>query len=246
MGRTVVIIPTYNERENLAAVIARVVAITPAPDVLVVDDNSPDGTGQVADELTERHAGVHVLHQPAKAGLGRAYCAGFAWALARGYEFICEMDGDSSHDPSTLPWLIAATRDADLALGTRYRDGGRVVNWAGWRCVLSRGAAVYVRAVSGMPVSDPTSGFKCFRRRALEAVKLGELRSTGYGFQIEVTHRVWQNGGRIVEVPIVFTERAQGHSKMSGAIIAEAIWLVWKLACQNGFRRRSPASVPSP
>jgi len=202
-----------------------------------VDDNSPDGTGQVADALAARHPAVHVLHRPGKEGLGRAYCAGFAWALARHYEFIFEMDGDFSHNPDDLPRFLAAAQDADLVLGSRYAQGIRVINWPLSRLLLSLGAAWYVRVITGMPFSDPTGGFKCFRRRALLAVDLAQVRSNGYSFQIELTHKIWRQGLRVVEVPIIFTDRFQGTSKMSRKIVWEALWMVWRLWFQNGLRR---------
>lgn len=238
-----VIVPTYNERENLEPLAARVLALPTPVDLLIVDDNSPDGTGQVADALAARHPAIHVLHRPGKEGLGRAYCAGFAWALARHYEFIFEMDGDFSHNPDDIPRFLAAAQDADLVLGSRYAQGIRVINWPLSRLLLSLGAAWYVRAITGMPFSDPTGGFKCFRRRALLAVDLAQVRSNGYSFQIELTHKIWRQGLRVVEVPIIFTDRFQGTSKMSRKIVWEALWMVWRLWFQNGLRR-SPRPPP--
>jgi dolichol-phosphate mannosyltransferase len=233
----VVIVPTYNERENLLPLAERLLVLSPAVDLLVVDDNSPDGTGQLADELATRCPAVHVLHRPGKEGLGRAYCAGFAWALERPYEFIFEMDGDHSHDPGDIPAFLRAAQEADLVLGSRYARGIRVINWPLRRLLLSLSAAKYVRVITGMPFSDPTGGFKCFRRRALQAIDLENVHSNGYSFQIELTHKLWRQGLRIVEVPIVFTDRFQGTSKMSGKIVREAFWMVWRLWAQNGFRR---------
>jgi dolichol-phosphate mannosyltransferase len=217
----------------------------PAPlDLLVVDDASPDGTGRLADDLAAADERIHVLHRQAKQGLGRAYVEGFRWALQHGYDTVIEMDADLSHDPADIPRLVAATVGADLVVGTRYRGGVRVVNWPLRRLVLSVGAAQYVRLVTGMPVSDPTSGFRCFQRRALEPIDLGQVRSSGYSFQIEMAHRVWRQGMRVAEVPIVFTERREGHSKMSRRIVIEALWVVWRLWLQNGLRRRPrPALV---
>lgn len=232
-----VIVPTYNERENLEPLAARVLALPTPVDLLIVDDHSPDGTGQVADTLAARHPAIHVLHRPGKEGLGRAYCAGFAWALARHYEFIFEMDGDFSHNPDDIPRFLAAAQDADLVLGSRYAQGIRVINWPLSRLLLSLGAAWYVRAITGMPFSDPTGGFKCFRRRALLTVDLAQVRSNGYSFQIELTHKIWRQGLRVVEVPIIFTDRFQGTSKMSRKIVWEALWMVWRLWFQNGLRR---------
>ncbi|MBI5774233.1 MAG: polyprenol monophosphomannose synthase [Verrucomicrobia bacterium] len=239
---TLAVVPTYNERDNLAPLVERVLSLPVPIDLLVVDDNSPDGTGRLADELAAKHPSVHVLHRSEKNGLGRAYCAGFAWALERNYEFICEMDGDFSHNPADLPALRAAAQTADLALGSRYSNGIRVINWPLRRLMLSMGAGMYVRCITGMPFSDPTGGFKCFRRRALQAIHLEEVRSNGYSFQIELTHKLWRQGMKIAEVPIVFTDRFQGTSKMSGHIVREAVFMVWRLWLQNGLRRSPRAA----
>ena len=239
-SKTLVIVPTYNERDNLAPLAARLLALPVPVDVLVVDDNSPDGTGKVADELAAKHPRIHVLHRTEKNGLGRAYCAGFAWALERDYEFIFEMDGDVSHNPDDIPKFLEAAQDADLVLGSRYSDGIRVVNWPLSRLMLSKGAAKYVRIVTGMRVTDPTGGYKCFRRRALQAIDLHNVRSNGYSFQIEMTHKLWRQGMKIVEVPIIFTDRFQGSSKMSGKIVREAFLMVWRLWLQSGLRRSPP------
>ncbi len=236
-ARTLVIIPTYNERENLPALSARLLALSTPVDLLVVDDNSPDGTGPLADDLSARHPQIHVLHRPGKAGLGRAYCAGFKWALERDYEFVFEMDGDFSHDPNDIPRFLAAAQDADLVIGSRYSNGIRVINWPLRRLLLSLAAARYVRLITGMPVSDPTGGFKCFRRRALASLNLDAVESNGYSFQIELTHKLWRAGMSIAEVPIIFTDRFLGQSKMSGAIVREAVWIVWRMLFQNGLRR---------
>jgi dolichol-phosphate mannosyltransferase len=208
-------------------------------ELLVVDDNSPDGTGKLADELAAKHPQIHVLHRAEKNGLGRAYIAGFKWALAHDYEFIFEMDGDFSHDPADIPDFLDAAEDddADLVLGSRYSNGIRVVNWPMRRLMLSRSAGLYVSLVTGMPFTDPTGGYKCFRRRALESVNLDEVQSNGYSFQIEMTHRLWRQGLKVVEVPIIFTDREHGQSKMSGHIVNEALVMVWKMWFQNGLRR---------
>ena len=234
---TIIIVPTYNERDNLPPLVERLMRLPVAVDLLVVDDNSPDGTGKLADELAAANDRVSVLHRPGKAGLGRAYCAGFAWALAQGYEFVFEMDGDFSHNPDEIPNFLQAAADADLVLGTRYRNGIRVINWPLKRLMLSMAAAKYVQVVTGMPVTDPTGGFKCFRRRALEAIDLESVRSNGYSFQIEMTHKIWRKGMRVAEVPIVFTDRFQGSSKMAPGIVYEAIFMVWRLLWQNRLRR---------
>ena len=241
MNKTVVIVPTYNERENLPQMAERLLGLPVSVDMLVVDDNSPDGTGKLADELAARHPTIHVLHREKKEGLGRAYCAGFAWALERGYDFIMEMDGDFSHNPDDIPKFLEAIRDADLVLGSRYCNGIRVINWPLGRLVLSLGAATYVRLITGMPFSDPTGGFKCFRREALALINLTAVRSNGYSFQIEMTHKIWRRGLRVAEVPIIFTERFQGSSKMSRRIVYEALFMVWRLLLQNGLRRRPAA-----
>jgi dolichol-phosphate mannosyltransferase len=238
MNRTLIVVPTYNERENLPQLAQRVLALPVSIDMLVVDDNSPDGTGRIADELAATHASIHVLHRTEKNGLGRAYIAGFKWALERGYEFIFEMDGDFSHDPNDVPKFLEAAKDSDLVLGSRYIYGIRIINWPLSRLMLSKGAATYVRVVTGMPITDPTGGYKCFRKRALQAIDLDAIHSNGYSFQIEMTHKLWRQGLKVVEVPIIFTDRFQGHSKMSGNIIWEAFWIVWRLWLQNGMRRR--------
>jgi len=237
MNQTLIIVPTYNERDNLPRMAQKLLSLPANVDVLVVDDNSPDGTGKIADELAAKDPRIHVLHRAGKEGLGRAYVAGFKWALTQGYEFIFEMDCDFSHNPDDIPAFLEAAKDADLVLGSRYVGGIRVIYWPLGRLMLSRFAGKYVAFVTGMPFTDPTGGYKCFRRRALQAVNLDGIHSNGYSFQIELTHRLWRQGYRIVEVPIIFTERTQGHSKMAGGIVNEAFWLVWRLWLQNGLRR---------
>ena len=237
MNPTVIIVPTYNERENLPRMAEKLLSLPVGVDVLVVDDNSPDGTGKIADELAAKHPQIHVLHRTNKEGLGRAYIAGFKWALAHKYEFIFEMDCDFSHDPGEIPAFLKAAEQADLVLGSRYSGGVRVVNWPLKRLVLSRSAGIYVWLVTGMPFTDPTGGYKCFRRRALEFIQLDEVRANGYSFQIEMTNRLWRDGFRVTEVPITFADRTHGQSKMAGSIINEAFWLVWRLWMQNAFRR---------
>jgi dolichol-phosphate mannosyltransferase len=237
MNPTLVIVPTYNERDNLPRIAQKLLSLPVAVDLLVVDDNSPDGTGKIADELAAHHPQIHVLHRLEKNGLGRAYIAGFKWALENKYEFIFEMDCDFSHDPDEIPNFLQAVEDADLVLGSRYIGGIRVMNWPLGRLMLSRFAGKYVMVITGMPFSDPTGGYKCFRRRALQALDLDKIHSNGYGFQIELTNKLWRQGFKVVEVPIIFTERTQGHSKMAGGIINEAFWLVLRLWLQNGLRR---------
>ena len=238
MSDTLIIIPTYNECENIRAIAPAVFVSSPDVHILFVDDNSPDGTGQIADEMSAADGRIHVMHRQVKNGLGRAYIDGFKWALANGYEFIFEMDSDFSHNPSDIPRFRAAALDADLVLGSRYKNGVRVINWPLRRLILSRGAGIYVHLVTGMPFSDPTGGFKCFRRRVLEAIDLDKIVSNGYSFQIEMTHTAWRRGFRIEEVPIVFEERRSGASKMSHKIIFEALGMVWKLLGRAKFRRK--------
>ena len=251
MSDTLVVIPTYNEIENAEAISRAVLGACPEAELLFVDDNSPDGTGQLADRMAAENPRIHVLHRERKQGLGRAYLAGFRWALERpDYRFILEMDADFSHDPKAVPQLRAAARDADLVLGSRYVGGLRVINWPLNRLILSTSAALYVRMITGMPFSDPTGGFKCFRREVLAAIDLDGIHSNGYSFQIEMTHTAWHLGFKIVESPIVFEERREGQSKMSGGIINEALFMVWKLLARCGFRRRPravhPRSVAAP
>ena len=239
MNDTLIIVPTVNERENLPKVAQRLLSLPVKVDMLIMDGNSSDGTAQIADELAAKHPEIHVIHEAKKSGLGRAYLAGFKWALEKGYEFICEMDSDLSHNPDDVPQFIEAAKNqnADLVLGSRYSGGIRVVNWPLKRLLLSRFAGIYVHVITGMPFTDPTGGYKCFRRRALQAINLVEIKSDGYSFQIEMTHRLWRTGFKIVEVPIVFTERVHGQSKLSRQIVREALIMVWWLWMQNGFRR---------
>ena len=228
--RALVIVPTYNERENVGRLIATALAQDARIEMLIVDDGSPDGTGALVDEIIEREPRVHVLHRERKLGLGTAYLAGFRWALERGYDYVFEMDADFSHDPAHLPQFLAAIETADVVLGSRYRNGKvTVVNWPIGRLMLSYAANVYARAVTGLPLFDATGGFKCFRRKVLESVDLNDVRSNGYAFQIEVSFRAWRRGFRIVEIPIVFHDRTEGESKMSGHIVREAVLMVWRL-----------------
>jgi dolichol-phosphate mannosyltransferase len=228
--RALVVVPTYNERDNILKLIDAVLAQADELDVLVVDDGSPDGTGALVDERAAADDRVHILHRERKLGLGTAYLAGFRWALERDYEFIFEMDADFSHDPQHLPQFLASVENADLVLGSRYREGRvTIVNWPIARLMLSYFANVYARAVTGLQVYDATGGFKCFRRKVLEAIDLTKVKSNGYAFQIEMSFRAWKKGFRIVEIPIVFVDRTEGSSKMSRAIIREAVWMVWRL-----------------
>lgn len=237
MNRSLIVIPTYNEKENIRGIAQAVLTACPQAHILFVDDNSPDGTGRMADEMGAADPRIHVLHRSGKQGLGRAYIAGFKWALERDYEFIFEMDADFSHNPADLPRLLDGAQGADLALGSRYVGGIRVINWPLSRLILSKGAAIYVRMITGMPFTDPTGGFKCYRRAVLETINLDHIKSNGYSFQIEMTHTAWRNGFLIVEVPITFEERRSGHSKMSSHIVREALWMVWKLLLRSALRR---------
>ena len=228
--RVLVIVPTYNECDNLPRVAPLILAQGDAFHILVVDDNSPDGTGKVADAMAARDERVNVLHRPGKQGLGAAYVAGFGWGLEHGFDVLIEMDADLSHPADRLPALVAALEDVDVAVGSRYVGGNiTVVNWPLRRLMISLFGSWYARMITRLPVNDATGGFNAFRRRVLEAVGLGKIQSNGYSFQIELKLRAWRAGFTLCEVPIVFTERDSGESKMSGRIIREAVWRVWKL-----------------
>ncbi|MCI0530464.1 MAG: polyprenol monophosphomannose synthase [candidate division Zixibacteria bacterium] len=227
--KALVIIPTYNEKENLEAIIEAVLRQDSMLNILVVDDNSPDGTGQIAERISRDNNKVHVLHRQRKMGLGQAYIAGFKYALEHKYDFVFEMDADFSHDPKYLPEFLKSLETADLVLGSRYVRGVNVVNWPMSRLLLSYFANVYSRWITGVPVRDSTGGFKCYRRAVLEGIELDKIKSEGYSFQIETCFRAWKKGFRIKEIPIIFVDRRAGHSKMSKRIVREAIWVVWKL-----------------
>lgn len=228
--RALVIVPTYNERDNIARLVAAVLGEDPRLEILVVDDGSPDGTGAIVEALRANDARVHILKRSKKLGLGTAYIAGFGWALEQGYDLVFEMDADFSHDPAHLPQFLRAIEGADVVLGSRYRQGKvTVVNWPIRRLILSYFANVYARAVTGLPVWDATGGFKCFRRNVLETIHLKEVQSNGYAFQIEMSFRAWKRNFKIVEIPIVFVDRTEGNSKMSRSIVWEAVWMVWRL-----------------
>ncbi len=224
-----VIVPTYNERENIDPLLERLLALPHGLDVLVVDDGSPDGTAGLVRAWQAKTPRVHLLERPGKLGLGSAYRDGFRYALEHGAEFIFEMDADFSHDPDAISDFLEAAKDADIVLGSRYLHGVTVVNWPLSRLILSYSANVYTRIVTGMPLADATSGFKCFRRRALEGIRLDRVKTEGYGFQIEMSFRCWKRGFRIKEIPIMFVDRRAGVSKMHRRIIYEAAWMVWKL-----------------
>ncbi len=228
--RALVIIPTFNEIENLPKIVPQVLAQDPRLEVLVVDDGSPDGTGRLADEMAAKDPRIHVIHRPGKLGLGTAYVAGFKYALAGGFDFAFEMDADFSHDPADLREFLLEIQGADLVIGSRYLQGRvTVVNWPMGRLLLSYFANVYARWVTGLRLWDSTGGFKCYRRAVLAGIDLDDIHSNGYSFQIEMSFRAWRKGFRLREIPILFTDRAEGHSKMSKAIIREAIWMVWRL-----------------
>jgi dolichol-phosphate mannosyltransferase len=244
--RALVVIPTYNEAESVVEVIDRVLAAEPRADVLVVDDGSPDGTAKLVLERSEREPRVHLMERSGKQGLGAAYRAGFGWGLERGHDALVEMDADLSHPPERLPALLDGLADADLVIGSRYVPGGRTVNWSRSREAISRGGNTYVRLALGVPVHDGTAGYRAYRREVLEELPVEAVRSNGYCFQIEMVHKAWQEGFRVVEVPITFTERASGVSKMSRQIVAEALLRVTQWALTGGrrrARRHHPRSV---
>jgi dolichol-phosphate mannosyltransferase len=228
--RALVIVPTYNERFNIARLIPAILAQDPSLEILVVDDGSPDGTGAIVDGIATNNARVHVIHREGKLGLGTAYIAGFRWALERKYDLVFEMDADFSHNPERLPEFLESIRESDVVLGSRYQDGHvNVVNWPMSRLFLSYAANIYARFVTGLPIFDTTGGFKCFRRNVLESIDLNSVKSNGYAFQIEMSYRAWKRGFRLVEIPIIFVDRTEGVSKMSKKIVREAIWMVWRL-----------------
>ena len=245
-GKTLLIIPTYDERDNVGPISEAVFRADPEAEILFVDDDSPDGTGALLDEMAAREPRLHVLHHGAKAGLGRAYVAGFKWGLERGYERLFEMDADGSHDPKEIPAFLAASETADLVLGTRYKGGIRVIDWPLNRLLLSMGAGVFVRLVTGLPVSDPTGGYKCYSAEVLRAIDLDGIVSNGYSFQMETTFSAWTQGFRIAEVPIVFLDRRIGYSKLSLGIAREAFCMVFRLAWRNRFRRKPRQVRPAP
>jgi len=233
LGRILVIIPTYNECENILRIVERLRTAVPEADVLIVDDNSPDGTGNMADELAANDSSIHAIHRLGKQGLGAAYIAGFGWGLDQGYDVLVEMDADGSHDPSQLPRLLDRLRTADLVLGSRYVPGGTVVNWPKSREFLSRGGNLYVRTVLGLPLADATGGYRAFRADALRELDLKDVGSAGYVFQVDLANRVAGANMRIAEVPITFVEREFGVSKMDSNIVAEALWQVTRWGARD-------------
>lgn len=244
LGSVLVIVPTYDERDNLERILARLHAAVPAAHALVVDDNSPDGTGRIADALAAADERVHVLHRAAKTGLGAAYVAGFGWAREHGYGVVVEMDADGSHAPEQLPQLLGALEHADLALGSRWIPGGEVVNWPATRRLLSRGGNAYTRLALGLPLQDATGGYRAYRRAVLDSLPLADVASQGYCFQVDLAWQTWKAGWTLVEVPITFVERERGQSKMSRSIVFEALWRVtwWGLRTR---RPRHPTLVRS-
>ena len=227
--KSLIIIPTYNEQENIERIVPQVLGQDSSINVLIVDDNSPDGTGQIADNMAEKNDRIFVIHRQNKSGLGTAYITGFKFALQKDYDLVFEMDCDFSHDPKYIPHFLEAIQDVDLVLGSRYISGVNVINWPMSRLLLSYYANVYSRIITGLPVRDATGGFKCFRRKVLEAIDLDEVKSNGYSFQIEMSFRAWKKGFKIKEIPIVFEDRKEGQSKMSKKIVREAVWMVWRL-----------------
>jgi dolichol-phosphate mannosyltransferase len=240
--RVLVIVPTYDERENLELVARRLHAAVPSAHLLVVDDGSPDGTGALADQLAASHDWLHVLHRRHKAGLGAAYIAGFAWAREHDYDVVVEMDADGSHAPEELPRLLAALQSADVVLGSRWVEGGRVVNWPRSRELLSRGGNWWTRRMLRLPLRDATGGYRAYRRSVLDALPLTEVASQGYCFQVDLAWQAWRAGNRVVEVPITFVERERGESKMSRAIVLEALWRVTWWGVASGRSRRGPST----
>jgi len=235
--KALVIVPTFNEADNVGELIPRILEQDPGIETLVVDDNSRDGTGKIVDEMIKNEPRLHVLHRPRKMGLGSAYVAGFRFALERDYDFIFEMDADFSHDPDSIPAFLEAIQEADLVVGSRYLNGVTVVNWPLSRLILSYCANLYTRLITWMPLKDATGGFKCFRRTTLEQIDLAKVTSDGYGFQIEMNFKTWTKGLRLREIPILFVDRRVGISKMNRKIVWEAMWLVWKLRLMGLLRR---------
>ena len=241
--KSLIIIPTYNEKDNVKKISDIILGKYQSIDILFVDDGSPDGTGGIIDGLVSRNSKINVIHREGKLGLGTAYIRGFKWALERDYEYIFEMDCDFSHEPEYIADFLEAIKDTDLVLGSRYTVGVSVINWTLYRLLISKFATLYVRIITGMPATDSTGGFKCFRRSVLETIDLDKIKSNGYSFQIEMTYNAWMAGFKIKEIPIIFYERAEGDSKMSKAIVREAIWVVWRLFFKNLFKKK-PVKTP--
>lgn len=233
MPKTLVVTPTYNEAENIRRLIESVLSQSKDIEMLIIDDNSPDGTASIIKEIMKTNPRVHLIERPGKMGLGTAYVEGFKYALQYSFDFIIEMDADFSHDPNEIPNLLKKAENYDLVLGSRYVDGIRILNWPIGRLILSYGASLYTRWITGLPVKDTTGGYKCFRRKVLESIDLNKIKSNGYAFQIEMNFKAWKKGFKIIEHPIIFADRTHGSSKMSKKIVIEAIFLVWKLKFQS-------------
>ncbi len=233
MSRALVIIPTYNECDNVSTIIPEVLQQDQGVEVLVVDDNSPDGTGDIVEEMAKQNSHIHLIRREKKMGLGTAYVTGFKYAIENGFDFVFEMDADFSHDPAMIPKFLEMIKDYDLVLGSRYIKGVNVINWPMKRLLLSYYANKYTKVVTGLPVQDATGGFKCFRIEVLKSLNLDNVHSNGYAFQIEMSFKAWKKGFRVVEMPILFVDRRVGISKMSKAIVREAVTMVWKLRCRS-------------
>jgi dolichol-phosphate mannosyltransferase len=239
MKKSLVIIPTYNEADNVSKIVPEVLAQDKGFNVLIVDDNSPDGTAKLVKKMQKKNKRIHLIERASKQGLGTAYVAGFKYALSHGFDYVFEMDADFSHEPRSLTALLSKAKDYDLIIGSRYISGVNVINWPMRRLLLSYSANLYTRIITGLPVKDATAGFKCYRRAVLESFNLNAIKSNGYSFQIETNFMAWKHGFRICEVPIVFTDRRQGVSKMSKHIVHEAAWMVWKLKFKSMFSKNS-------
>lgn len=240
--RALVILPTYNEIENLPRIVPQILEVDPDLEVLVVDDDSPDGTGKEADRMAEENLRMSVIHRASKMGLGSAYITGFKYGIEKGFDYLFEMDADFSHDAKYLKDFLREIKEADLVIGSRYLQGVNVINWPMSRLLLSYFANVYTRIITGLPLRDATGGFKCYRREALEAIELDSVRSDGYSFQIEMSFKLWRKGFRLKEIPIIFYDRQQGESKMSKKIVREAVWMVWRLGFERLFGREDSAA----
>ena len=243
--RAIIAIPTYNERENIVNLVNDVQKVAPSVDILIIDDNSPDGTGQVADDLAEQNTSIHVLHRPGKLGLGTAYIAGFRYAIEQGYDLVFEMDADFSHNPAYLPQFLSLAENADLVIGSRYIKGGGTPNWAPFRKFISNGGNLFARAVLGIPVHDCTGGYRCYRTSALRSLNLTAVRAQGYAFQVEMAYNFWKSGYRIRELPIIFEDRRVGKSKMSRKIFVEAfLWVLRTRVTGDAAVRKTPPADP--
>ncbi len=240
--RALVILPTYNEIENLPRIVPQILEVDPDLEILVVDDDSPDGTGKEADRMAEENLRLSVIHRASKMGLGSAYITGFKYGIEKGFDYLFEMDADFSHDAKYLKDFLREIKEADLVIGSRYLEGVNVINWPMSRLLLSYFANVYTRIITGLPLRDATGGFKCYRREALEAIELDLVRSDGYSFQIEMSFKLWRKGFRLKEIPIIFYDRQQGESKMSKKIVREAVWMVWRLGLERLFGREDSAA----